>query len=184
VIRAEVLGRRVLAALETGANSTDLNANFADLFPDVVASGKKGSSDITGVGGTQTFASVEQPELIFTIGSRLVPLRPAVITKQRNSGAGGECCIANAGTRRGGSVHDHAGHSLVPVGYHADRSRHIRHHQCRAYRAGCLLCPSASRARHRSDRCAAHRVAASHYLFFAFASFSSARAPESVLDML
>jgi hypothetical protein len=26
-----------------------------------------------------------------------VPLRPAVITMQRNSGAGGECCIANAG---------------------------------------------------------------------------------------
>ncbi len=45
----------------------------------------------------QTFASVELPELIFTIGSRPVPLRPAVITMQRNSGAGGECCIANAG---------------------------------------------------------------------------------------
>jgi len=87
----------VLAALDTGAISTDLNANFADLFPDVVAGGKKGSSDITGVGGTQTFASVELPELIFTIGSRPVPLRPAVITMQRNSGAGGECCIANAG---------------------------------------------------------------------------------------
>jgi predicted aspartyl protease len=97
VIGAEVLGKRVLAALDTGANSTDLNANFADLFPDVVAGGKKGSSDITGVGGTQTFASVELPELIFTIGSRPVPLRPAVITMQRNSGAGGECCIANAG---------------------------------------------------------------------------------------
>ena len=97
VIRAEVLGKGVLAALDTGANGTDLNANFADLFPDVVAGGKKGSSDITGVGGTRTFASVELPELIFTIGSRPVPLRPAVITMQRNSGAGGECCIANAG---------------------------------------------------------------------------------------
>jgi predicted aspartyl protease len=97
VVRAEVLGKSVLAALDTGANSTDLNANFADLFPDVVASGKKGSSDLTGVGGTQTFASVELPELIFTIGSKAVPLRPAVVTMQRNSGAGGECCIANAG---------------------------------------------------------------------------------------
>jgi predicted aspartyl protease len=97
VLRAEVLGKGVLASLDTGANSTDLNANFADLFPDVVAAGKKGSSDITGVGGTQAFPSVELPELIFTIGSRPVPLRPAVITMQRNSGAGGECCIANAG---------------------------------------------------------------------------------------
>jgi gag-polyprotein putative aspartyl protease len=97
VLRAEVLGKDVLAAFDTGANSTDLNANFADLFPDAVAAGKKGSSDITGVGGTQVFASVELPELIFAIGSRPVPLRPAVITMQRNSGAGGECCIANAG---------------------------------------------------------------------------------------
>jgi predicted aspartyl protease len=97
VLRAEILGKRVLAALDTGANSTDLNANFADLFPDVVSGGKRGSSDITGVGGSQAFASVELPELIFTIGSRPVPLRPAVITMQRNSGAGGECCIANAG---------------------------------------------------------------------------------------
>jgi predicted aspartyl protease len=97
VLRADVFGKEVLAALDTGANSTDLNANFADLFPDVVASGKKGSSDLTGVGGTQTLASVELPELIFTIGSRPVPLRPAVITMQRNSVAGGECCVANAG---------------------------------------------------------------------------------------
>ena len=97
VLRAEVLGKGVLMTLDTGANSTDLNATFADLFPDVVASGKEGLSDISGVGGTQTFASVELPELLFTIGSRPVPLRPAVITMQRNSGAGGECCIANAG---------------------------------------------------------------------------------------
>jgi predicted aspartyl protease len=97
VLRTEVLGRGVLATFDTGANSTGLNANFAELFPDVVAAGKKGSSDLNGVGGTRTFASVELPELIFTIGSRAVPLRPAVITMQRNSVAGGECCIANAG---------------------------------------------------------------------------------------
>jgi hypothetical protein len=97
VLRAEVLGKPVLASFDTGANTTDLNANFADLFPDVVARGRKGSSDSSGVGGTRTFASVELPELIFTIGSRPVPLRPAVITMQRNSVAGGECCIANAG---------------------------------------------------------------------------------------
>jgi predicted aspartyl protease len=97
VLRAEVLGRGVLATFDTGANSTDLNANFAELFPSVVAAGKKGASDLNGVGGTRTFASMELPELIFTIGSRPVPLRPAVITMQRNSVAGGECCIANAG---------------------------------------------------------------------------------------
>jgi predicted aspartyl protease len=97
VLRAEVLGKQVLAAFDTGANSTDLNANFADLFPQAVADGRRGSSDITGVGGTQTFASVELPELIFSIGSRQVPLRPAVVTMQRNASAGGECCVANVG---------------------------------------------------------------------------------------
>jgi predicted aspartyl protease len=97
VVRAEVLGKKVLAAFDTGANGTDLNANFADLFPEVVAKGKRGSSDITGVGGTRTFDSVELPELIVTIGSKPVPLRPAIVTMQRNAGAGGECCIANAG---------------------------------------------------------------------------------------
>ncbi len=96
-LRADVLGRSVLTTLDTGADSTDLNANFADLFPDVVAAGKKGSSQLNGIGGTQTFASVELPELIFTIGARTVPVRPAVITMQRNGAAGGECCIANGG---------------------------------------------------------------------------------------
>lgn len=52
---------------------------------------------MNGIGGTQTFASVELPELIFTIGARTVPVRPAVITMQRNGAAGGECCIANGG---------------------------------------------------------------------------------------
>ena len=37
VLRIEVFGKGVLATLDTGANSTALNANFADLFPDVVA---------------------------------------------------------------------------------------------------------------------------------------------------
>jgi hypothetical protein len=40
---------------------------------------------------------VELAELIVTIGSRPVPLRPALVTMQRNSGAGGDCCIGNAG---------------------------------------------------------------------------------------
>jgi predicted aspartyl protease len=97
VVRAEVLGTQVLASFDTGANTTDLNANFADRFPAVVATGKKGSAETTGVGGTRAFESVELPELIVTIGSRPVPLRPALVTMQRNSGAGGDCCIGNAG---------------------------------------------------------------------------------------
>ena len=97
MLRTEVLGKPALVSLDTGANRTDLNQNFADRFPDIVAAGKKSSADLNGIGGSQTFASVELKELIFTIGSRRVPLRPAVVTMQRNSVAGGECCIANAG---------------------------------------------------------------------------------------
>ena len=43
LIEAEVLGKRVQATLDTGATTTDLNANFADLFPDVLSrDGKRG----------------------------------------------------------------------------------------------------------------------------------------------
>ena len=99
LIEAEVLGKRVQATLDTGATTTDLNANFADLFPDVISrDGKRGTSDITGAGGTQTFDSFELPQLTFSIGQRRPLLRPAMVTLQRMPlMGGGRCCIGNAG---------------------------------------------------------------------------------------
>jgi clan AA aspartic protease (TIGR02281 family) len=97
LLRTRVFGRDVLTILDTGANTTDLNANFADTFPQVVQGAKKGSTDITGVGGTQTFDSLEIPEVIFEIGPAVVPLRPATISLQRIGLIGGECCVGNAG---------------------------------------------------------------------------------------
>jgi predicted aspartyl protease len=98
LLRAEVLGRMVLTTLDTGATTTDLNANFADLFADFVARiGKKGTQDITGAGGTRTFESIDLPELVFTIGPTSVALRPAHVTLQRLALIGGECCVGNAG---------------------------------------------------------------------------------------
>jgi clan AA aspartic protease (TIGR02281 family) len=97
MLAADVLGKRVLTTLDTGASTTDLNANFADLFPDVVARGKKGTQDITGAGGTQTFDSIELPEMTFTIGRTSVALRPANVTLQRLALIGGKCCVGNAG---------------------------------------------------------------------------------------
>jgi predicted aspartyl protease len=98
LIEAEVLGRRVLATLDTGATTTDLNANFADLFSDVLSrNGKRGRQDITGAGGTQTYDSFELPELTFSIGDRRSLLRPAIVTLQRMPLMGGNCCIGNAG---------------------------------------------------------------------------------------
>jgi clan AA aspartic protease (TIGR02281 family) len=97
LVQASTLGRNVLMTLDTGATTTDLNTNFASLFPDVVAHGKKGTQDITGVGGTASFDSIELPEVVFTFGPTNVGLRPAHVTLQRLAGIGGECCIGNAG---------------------------------------------------------------------------------------
>lgn len=97
LLRTRVFGRDVLTTLDTGASTTDLNANFADTFPQAVQGAKKGTTDITGVGGTQTFDSLEIPEVIFGIGPGEVLLRPATITLQRIGVIGGECCVGNAG---------------------------------------------------------------------------------------
>jgi clan AA aspartic protease (TIGR02281 family) len=97
LLRTRVFGRDVLTAFDTGASTTDLNANFADTFPQAVQGAKKGTTDITGVGGTQTFESLEIPEVIFGIGPAEVLLRPATVTLQRIGVIGGECCIGNAG---------------------------------------------------------------------------------------
>jgi predicted aspartyl protease len=98
LVAADVLGRRVLTTLDTGARSTDLNANFAAAFRDVVdRDGRKGTASITGAGGTRTFESVELPQVAFTIGRATVWLRPASVTLQRIGILGGECCVGNAG---------------------------------------------------------------------------------------
>lgn len=97
MVRASVLGSTVLMTLDTGASTTDLNANFADLFPAIAARGNRGTQEITGAGGTQIFDSIEISEVVFTIGSTSVGLRPAHVTLQRLALIGGECCVGNAG---------------------------------------------------------------------------------------
>lgn len=97
LLRTRLFGRDVLTTLDTGATTTDLNANFADTFPQAAQRAKTGKTDITGVGGTQTFDSLEIPEVTFGIGPAEVLLRPATITLQRIGVIGGECCVGNAG---------------------------------------------------------------------------------------
>jgi hypothetical protein len=97
LLKAEALSQTVILALDTGAISTDLNANFATQFRSLVDRGKRTTQDITGVGGTRTFDALELPEVAFTIGSKQVFLRPATITLQRVVQIGGECCVGNAG---------------------------------------------------------------------------------------
>ena len=76
--------------LDTGAEHADLYPAFAKAFPDVVASGKKGSHTLTGVGGSANFDSVVLPSLTFQVGGSDVNLRPAyVMLKQRTAAAAG-----------------------------------------------------------------------------------------------
>jgi clan AA aspartic protease (TIGR02281 family) len=97
LLKGEVLGKTVQMSLDTGATTTDLNANFAGQFPAVVEQGRKTTQDITGVGGTRTFDAVELPEVAFAIGPARVLLRPAHVTLQRVAAIGGDCCVGNAG---------------------------------------------------------------------------------------
>ncbi|HVH26763.1 MAG TPA: hypothetical protein VM818_08390 [Vicinamibacterales bacterium] len=98
LLRTDFQGRSGLAILDTGATTTDFNANFASLFADLLErSGKKGTQEISGIGGTQVFESVTLPEFTLTIGSTAVALRPANVTLQRNTLIGGNCCLANVG---------------------------------------------------------------------------------------
>jgi predicted aspartyl protease len=97
LLRLEVLGARTFMTLDTGADTTDLNANFAERFPADIQRGKRATHDITGAGGTQTFESVELSELVFGIGQMRPVLQPAYVTLQRIGLIGGNCCIGNVG---------------------------------------------------------------------------------------
>ena len=97
LLRTRVLDRDVLMTLDTGATTTDLNANFAQIFPEAVQGAKPARKDITGVGGTATFDSFEIPQLRFGIGGSETSLQRAAVSLQRIDDIGGACCIGNAG---------------------------------------------------------------------------------------
>jgi len=84
----------ILATLDTGAVSTDIFAGFAKQFPDLVASGHKGTTEIRGVGGAAIFESVTVPEIAFRIGTVNTFLRPAYVITNKT---GSKCCAANFG---------------------------------------------------------------------------------------
>jgi len=98
LLKSTVLNREVMTAFDTGASATELNANFATLFADVVErTGKKGRQDSTGAAGTRTFDAIALPEVVFHIAAADVRLAPANILLQRIAAGGGECCVGNAG---------------------------------------------------------------------------------------
>jgi predicted aspartyl protease len=98
LLATNVLGRRVFMTLDTGATTTDLNGNFASEFAEFVGrTGKKGTHDITGVGGTTSVDAFSLPEVIFDIGGTSAVLRSAMLALQQTPAIGGDCCVGNAG---------------------------------------------------------------------------------------
>jgi predicted aspartyl protease len=98
LVAATVSGTSVFGVLDTGAETTDLNANFARQFADALArNGVKDTTTIAGVGGTTAVESVTLPTVDFEIGGTQVALRPAHVTMQRTSALGGKCCVGNIG---------------------------------------------------------------------------------------
>jgi len=89
------LGRnRILATLDTGAETTDLYEKFAKEFALLIAAGKRDTSEVRGVGHAESFDSITIPELKFHLGGLEVALSPAhVLLKQ----IGAKCCIGNFG---------------------------------------------------------------------------------------
>jgi hypothetical protein len=95
VIEAELGQRKILATLDTGAQTTDLYENFAKEFANLVSeAGKKDTTEVRGVGNAESFDSITLPEIKLKVGHLDVALRPAhVILKQ----LGAACCVGNFG---------------------------------------------------------------------------------------
>jgi predicted aspartyl protease len=98
LLRMKAFDKNVLTLFDTGATATDLTANFAVAFPDVVRAGDKSTRELTGIGGTHTAESVRLPSVTFTIGDHVATLRPAEIVLENFPGMGADCCVGNAGS--------------------------------------------------------------------------------------
>lgn len=94
VVAGNLGERSILATLDTGAQTTDLYEAFAKEFATLTAAGKKDSTEVRGVGHTESFDSITLPELKLRLGGLDVVLRPAhVLLKQ----IGAKCCVGNFG---------------------------------------------------------------------------------------
>jgi predicted aspartyl protease len=98
VLASTVANRQSFMTLDTGAETTDLNANFAREFAQEIQDvGTKSTTRVEGVGGSAVIDSITIPALDFLIGSKSVRLRAAQATMQENPALGGSCCIGNIG---------------------------------------------------------------------------------------
>ena len=85
---------KILATLDTGAESTDLYQAFAKSFAALTDGGKKDVTEVRGVGHAENFDSITLPELKFQLGGSDVVLRPAHVLMKE---LGAKCCVGNFG---------------------------------------------------------------------------------------
>jgi predicted aspartyl protease len=98
LLASTVASRQAFMTLDTGAETTDLNANFAREFArEIQDVGKKSSTRVEGLGGSTVLDSITVPKLDFLIGGKSATLQPAQVTMQENSALGGRCCVGNVG---------------------------------------------------------------------------------------
>ena len=98
LLASTVANRESFLALDTGAETTDLNANFAREFArEIQDVGTKSTTRVEGLGGSSVIDSITVPKLDFLIGGKSATLRAANVTLQENSALGGRCCIGNIG---------------------------------------------------------------------------------------
>jgi len=80
VLKVSFLGKDFWTALDTGAMTTDVYAPFAHLFADYLKqNGKPGQNEIRGIGGAESFTSINLPSLTLQIDRHDVILKPAHI---------------------------------------------------------------------------------------------------------
>jgi hypothetical protein len=85
VVKISFQGQDVWTALDTGAMNTDVYAPFAKRFADYLKqNGNPGHTEIRGMGGADTFDSIDVPALQLQLAERDVVLRPARILTKRS----------------------------------------------------------------------------------------------------
>src|ERR1700722_934895 len=82
-IRVQLAGRPAFGAVDTGAEGTDLLRELAVQFPSILESGKKGTTQVRGIGGAELYESVTVPEITFEIGGIHAILRSQDVLMNR-----------------------------------------------------------------------------------------------------
>jgi predicted aspartyl protease len=95
VVTAVIQNQKIAATVDTGAISTDLYKPFAAMFGNLLKQyGKKGSTEVRGVGHAEAFDSVTLPELRIRVGNSDIILSPAHVLLKS---IGANCCVGNFG---------------------------------------------------------------------------------------